>query len=149
MRLLNILVIGALILAASFVYKIKFDSTLQAEKVVRLRGDLRHEREAIATLRAEWARLDNPARLQALAQRYLPLKPIDPRAIRHSRPPARAAARHRACRHRRDPIADLVGPDSPMATGSVAAGEDAMSAAAAKQAGKPLAAHFALVALRR
>ena len=33
MRLLNILVIGALILAASFVYKIKFDSTLQAERV--------------------------------------------------------------------------------------------------------------------
>ena len=38
MRLLNILVIGALILAASFVYKIKFDSTLQAERVAKLRG---------------------------------------------------------------------------------------------------------------
>ena len=33
MRLLNILVIGALIVAASYVYKIKFDSTLQAERV--------------------------------------------------------------------------------------------------------------------
>ena len=58
MRLVNILVIAALILAASFVYKIKFDSTLQAERVAKLRGELRRERNAIAVLRAEWARLD-------------------------------------------------------------------------------------------
>ena len=62
MRLLNILVIGALILAASFVYKIKFDSTLQAERVAKLRGELRRERNAIAILRAEWAKLDTPGR---------------------------------------------------------------------------------------
>ena len=37
MRLVNILVIAALILAASFVYKIKFDSTLQAERVANFR----------------------------------------------------------------------------------------------------------------
>src|SRR5664279_3063258 len=43
MRLLNIFVIGALILAASFVYKIKFDSTLQAERVAKLAGELRRE----------------------------------------------------------------------------------------------------------
>ena len=61
MRLLNILVIGALILAASFVYKIKFDSTLQAERVAKLRGELRRERNAIAVFRAEWAKLDTPA----------------------------------------------------------------------------------------
>jgi cell division protein FtsL len=72
MRLLNIMVIAALIIAASAVYKIKFDSTLQAEKVDKLRGELRHERNAIAALRAEWARLDTPSRIQALAERFLP-----------------------------------------------------------------------------
>jgi hypothetical protein len=66
MRLVNILVIAALILAASFVYKIKFDSTLQAERVANLRGELRRERNAIAVLRAEWARLDTPGRIQGL-----------------------------------------------------------------------------------
>ena len=76
MRLLNILVIGALILAASFVYKIKFDSTLQAERVAKLRGELRRERNAIAVLRAEWARLDTPGRIQGLADRHLALQPI-------------------------------------------------------------------------
>jgi len=75
MRLLNILVIGALILAASFVYKIKFDSTLQAERVAKLRGELRRERNAIAVLRAEWAKLDTPGRVQGLADRHLALQP--------------------------------------------------------------------------
>jgi cell division protein FtsL len=78
MRLLNIVVIGALILAASFVYKIKFDSTLQAERVAKLRSELRRERNAIAVLRAEWAKLDTPARIQGLADRHLALRPIKP-----------------------------------------------------------------------
>jgi cell division protein FtsL len=79
MRLLNILVIAVLILAASVVYKIKFDSTLQVEKVDKLRGELRVERNAIAALRAEWAKLDTPSRIQALAERFLPnLQPVKP-----------------------------------------------------------------------
>ena len=77
MRLLNIIVIAALILAASIVYKIKFDSTLQAERVGKLASELRRERNAIATLRAEWSRLDSPMRVQGLAQRHLTtLRPI-------------------------------------------------------------------------
>ena len=54
MRLLNLLVIAALILAASFVYKIKFDSTLQAERVGKIATELRRERNAIANLRARF-----------------------------------------------------------------------------------------------
>ena len=78
MRVLNIVVIGVLILAAAFVYKIKFDSTLQAETVAKLRGELRRERDAIALLRAEWTKLQTPARLEALAKRHLALKPVEP-----------------------------------------------------------------------
>ena len=43
--------------------------------------DIRRERDAIASLRAEWARLGNPSRIQTLAQRHLPLKPIQTRQI--------------------------------------------------------------------
>lgn len=78
MRLLHIFVIGVLIMAASFVYKIKFDSTLQAERVAKMRNELRRERNAIAVLRAEWARLDTPGRIQSLADRHLALKPLKP-----------------------------------------------------------------------
>jgi len=77
MRLLNILVIGALIVAASYVYKIKFDSTLQAERVAKVRGELRRERNAIAILRAEWGKLDTPGRIQGLADRHLNLRPVE------------------------------------------------------------------------
>lgn len=78
MRLLNIAVIAGLVLAAAYVYDIKYESTLRAERVVKLRNDIRRERDAIAGLRAEWAQLGNPRRIQSLARRHLSLKPIEP-----------------------------------------------------------------------
>jgi hypothetical protein len=78
LRILNLMVIGVLILAAAYVYRIKFDSTLQAERLAKIRGEVRRERDAIAALRAQWGELDNPARIETLAKRYLPLKPIAP-----------------------------------------------------------------------
>jgi cell division protein FtsL len=78
LRVLNLVVIGILVLAAAYVYRIKFDSTVQAERLARLRGELRHERDKIAALRAEWEQLDSPARVETLAKRYLPLRPIAP-----------------------------------------------------------------------
>ncbi len=77
-RLLNICVIAALVLAAVYLYDIKYESTLRAERVVKLRNDIRHERDVIAGLRAEWAQLGNPRRIQSLARRHLSLQPIEP-----------------------------------------------------------------------
>ena len=120
MRLLNIMVIGALILAASFVYKIKFDSTLQAERVAKLSGELRRERDAIASLRAEWARLDTPGRIQGLASRHLALRPIQPTQFDSldqlpDRPPAVVPPPST------DPIGAMIAPAEPDTTGSVPA----------------------------
>jgi hypothetical protein len=78
LRVLNLCVIGILVLAAAYVYRIKFDATVQAERLARLRGELRHERDKIAALRAEWEQLDSPARIETLAKRYLPLHSIAP-----------------------------------------------------------------------
>jgi cell division protein FtsL len=77
MRLLHLVVVAALVCAAAYVYKVKFDSTLQAERVAKLRTEIRRERDAIASLRAEWSQLDNPIRIQGLAQRHLTLKPVE------------------------------------------------------------------------
>ena len=77
MRLLNLLVLVLLLLAAGYVYEIKFESTLRAERVAKMRGDIQRERDAIAALRAEWTTLENPARIQGLARRHLQLKPAD------------------------------------------------------------------------
>jgi len=79
MRFLNICVIAGLVFAAAYVYRIKFESTRQAERVAKLRMEIRREHDAIAALRAEWSKLDNPARIQELAERHLALKPIDAR----------------------------------------------------------------------
>ena len=78
-RLLHIVVLAALVLAAADVYKIKYESTLQAEKVSKLRADVRREQDAIANLRAEWSKLDRPDRIQELARRHLTLKSVEAR----------------------------------------------------------------------
>ena len=78
LRILNLVVIVALVAAAAYVYRIKLDSTVQAERLAKIRSEVRRERDTIAALRAEWGELDNPARIEALAKRYLQLKPVTP-----------------------------------------------------------------------
>ena len=76
MRIIHLLVIGILVFAAAYVYRIKMESTSRTERVLRLHAEIREQRDAIAVLRAEWAKLDAPLRLQGLAERHLALKPL-------------------------------------------------------------------------
>jgi len=110
-RLLNICVIVALVCAAVYVYRIKFESTRKAEQVARLRLDIRREHDGIAELRAEWSKLDNPTRVQQLAQRHLTLKMID-------------SHQFDALDHLPDRPPDLVPPDSPDPIGNLLENRD-------------------------
>ena len=76
MRIIHLLVIGILVFAAAYVYRIKMESTARTERVLRLHADIREQRDAIAVLHSEWAKLDAPLRLQGLAERHLALKPL-------------------------------------------------------------------------
>ena len=122
LRVLNFVVIGALILAAAYVYRIKFNSTVQAERLAKLRGEVRHERDTIAGLRAEWGQLDNPERIETLAKRYLQLKAVAPTqfdTLDHlpDRPPPPPDAVHADAR---DPIGGIIDDlGEPTATGSI------------------------------
>jgi cell division protein FtsL len=78
LRVLNLVVIGALIMAAAYVYRIKYESTVRAERLAKIRSEIRRERDTIAALRAEWGELESPSRIEALAKRYLHLKPVAP-----------------------------------------------------------------------
>jgi hypothetical protein len=120
-RLLNFVVIGALVLAAAYVYRIKFDSTVQAERLAKLRTEVRRERDTIAALRAKWGELDNPERIEQLAKRFLKLKPVEPTqfdTLDHLPDPPPDYMRPGA----KDPIGGMIeGLDEPVgATGSIA-----------------------------
>jgi hypothetical protein len=77
MRIIHLLVIGVLVFAAAYVYRIKMESTSRTERVQRLHAEIREQRDAIAVLRSEWAKLDAPLRLQGLAERHLAMKPLN------------------------------------------------------------------------
>lgn len=121
MRVIHAIVIVALIIAAAYVYRVKFEATVQAEQVAKLRAEIRRERDTIAALRAEWAKLETPARVQALAQRHLTLKRVEPYQFGGldrvpDRPPAFGASD--------DPIAAMIdGIDTEILTGSLPAPE--------------------------
>jgi cell division protein FtsL len=118
MRILHLFVIVALVVAAAYVYDIKFEATMQTERLSRLRGEIKRERDAIAALRAEWAKLSSPGRIEDLAKRHLStLKPLDQFQIdtlanlpERPKPPQPEPA---------DPIAALIGESGDIPTGSV------------------------------
>lgn len=74
-RILNILAIVSLIGAAIYAYSIKYETIFHAEKIVKLKHEIRREQDEIASLRAEWAHLTRPERVQALTDKFLDLKP--------------------------------------------------------------------------
>jgi len=128
MRFIHLLVIGALVFAAAYVYRIKMESTARVERVLRLRAEIREQRDAIAVLRSEWAKLDAPLRLQGLSERHLPLKPLNANQYDQlknlpERPPSFVRPGER------DPIGAMpntidAAAEAPSTTGSVSSQED-------------------------
>jgi len=75
-KLLHVIAIGALVSSAVYAYTIKYETTLEAEQVQKLRAKAQRERDAIAVLKAEWQYLNRPDRLQKLADRHLDLQQL-------------------------------------------------------------------------
>jgi cell division protein FtsL len=76
-KLFHVVAIGALISSAAYAYTIKYETLYQTGQLSKINQKAQKEREAIAVLRAEWAHLNRPERLQVLADRHLDLKPLD------------------------------------------------------------------------
>jgi cell division protein FtsL len=75
-RILNILAITALVGSAIYAYTIKYETIFHAETIVKLQHEMKVEQDQIGTLRAEWAHLTRPERIQALADKFLDLQPV-------------------------------------------------------------------------
>jgi len=70
-RILNIIAVAVLMGSAVYAYEIKYQTLYQAEQLAKAKRDLGRETDAAAMLRAEWARVANPDRIEALADKYL------------------------------------------------------------------------------
>lgn len=84
MRMINFLLIALMLLGAGVVYDLKYEAEKATAKVARINHKIDGERDAIATLKAEWSLLNQPKRLQELTERhhaYLELDPLEPTQI--------------------------------------------------------------------
>lgn len=70
LRPLDILLIGLLLGGAAFTYKIKHDSEMAIERVAVLERKIKKEQELIDVLKADWALLASPKRLEVLVAKY-------------------------------------------------------------------------------
>ena len=77
LRILAGLSILVLVASAVVVYKVKYESTYEVQRIAKLRSEIRGERERLALLRTEWTRLAAPQRIQDLASRHLGMKPLE------------------------------------------------------------------------
>lgn len=80
-RILNIVSICMSFMLVVVLYNVKYDAQIHVKTIRKLTIEARVEREAIHILRAEWSHLNQPDRLQGLAERYTKLKPLNSRQI--------------------------------------------------------------------
>ncbi|MCE1236811.1 MAG: hypothetical protein LWW93_10690 [Hyphomicrobiales bacterium] len=84
MRMINFLLIALMLIGAGVVYDFKYEAEKATARVAKINRKIEAERDAIATLKAEWSLLNQPRRLQELTEKhhaYLELDPLDPTQI--------------------------------------------------------------------
>lgn len=80
-RTFELILIAAMLMAAAVTYTIKYDAERQMAVIAKLKRQIDSERDTITLLRADWALMTQPGRLQALVGVYdeeLRLAPTEP-----------------------------------------------------------------------
>jgi cell division protein FtsL len=72
-RILNIFAALGLVASAVYAYTIKYETILFAEQILKVKHQITAEQDAIDRLRAEFALLTRPERIQVLAEKNLGL----------------------------------------------------------------------------
>jgi len=75
-RLLHLFAIAGLIGSAGYVYRIKYQTILESEQIVKLKHQINHARDEIGVLRAEYEHLARPDRIQELADKLIGMQPL-------------------------------------------------------------------------
>lgn len=80
-RILNFIAIAALIGSAIYAYSIKYQTMFHAETVASLKSEIKKKQDEIGLLRADWAHLTRPERVQALSDSLLDVQPLSLKQI--------------------------------------------------------------------
>ena len=92
LRYLNVLSVMALVGPAIYAYSIKYETMRYSAEIVKLQHSIERENDRMGILRAEWAHLTRPGRVQALADRHLDMQTISvDQVVKASDLPERAA----------------------------------------------------------
>jgi len=75
-RLVHLFAIAALIGSAGYVYRIKYQTILEAEQIVKLKHQINKTKDEIGVLHAEYEHLARPDRVQELADKLLQMQPL-------------------------------------------------------------------------
>jgi cell division protein FtsL len=76
LRLFNLLSILVLLGSVVYAYTIKYETSFRTEQIAKAKLEIKAEQDGIGVLRAEWAFLTRPERVQRLSERYLDLEPL-------------------------------------------------------------------------
>ncbi|EPE97701.1 cell division protein FtsL [Rhizobium grahamii] len=88
LRTLDLILVGVMTAAAAVTYTIKHHAELKLEEVHRLEAEIKLERDTIDLLKADWALLSQPNRLERLVNNYngeLQLQPTASTSLVHAK----------------------------------------------------------------
>jgi cell division protein FtsL len=75
-RLLHLVAIAALIGSAGYVYRIKYQTILESEEIVKIKHQINRTTDEINVLHAEYEHLARPDRIQELADKLLGMQQL-------------------------------------------------------------------------
>lgn len=76
LRYLNVVAVAALMGSAVYAYSISYETMLFSAQIATTTDEIQRTRDDVGMLRAEWAHLTMPERVQTLADRYLDLQTL-------------------------------------------------------------------------
>ncbi|MAW85832.1 MAG: hypothetical protein CMJ42_04795 [Phyllobacteriaceae bacterium] len=83
-RTFDMILIAAMVAAAAFTYQTKHEAESVKRSIHALNEKIRHERDTIDILEADWALLTQPSRIQVMADKFageLGLETFDPTQV--------------------------------------------------------------------
>ena len=85
-RWVNVMCFVAIIVLIAALYHVRYSADSEIRALRQAERSILAEQDQLQTLQAEWSSLNDPRRLQALADRYLNLKPLQVEKVIDLRP---------------------------------------------------------------